>query len=126
MTWNEALLDGPIISYEFLGLLDDDDKPISEAELIRLNKRGRPKFGNKRAIYNINIASQIMTPSLEPFVVQPTNIKRVFAGDDPAGRSSTVCLVFKNEVEARKNLGQWWIEPEKDKDAKPANKPVKP
>ena len=23
MTWNEALLDGPIAAYEFLGLVDD-------------------------------------------------------------------------------------------------------
>ena len=126
MTWNEALLDGPIPSFEFLGLVDEDDKPILPAEEIRLNKRGRPKFGNKRAIYNINIASQIMESSLQFFVVQPTNIKRVFAGDDPAGRSSTVCLVFKNEAEARKHLGQWWVEPEKDKDAKLAKKLVKP
>jgi hypothetical protein len=90
--WNAALIDGPIPSFAFLGL----------------DPEGQPIFGDPLPVYNINISAQIMTPALEPFVVEPQNPKRVFAGDDPQNRANTVCLSFADEAEARENLAEWW------------------
>jgi hypothetical protein len=67
-------------------------------------------FGDPLPVYNINISAQIMTPALEPFVVQPAYPKRVFAGDDPSNRTLTVCLTFADEAMAQENLAEWWSE----------------
>ena len=44
-------------------------------------------------------------PELEPFVVIPTSLLRVWAGDDPENPQWTVALKFADEAEARKVLG---------------------
>jgi hypothetical protein len=92
--WNAALIDGPIPSYQFLGL----------------DPEGQPIFGDPLPVYNINIAAQIMTPALEAFVIEPAHPKRVFAGDNPDDRTLTVCLTFADEAEAQENLAEWWSE----------------
>lgn len=92
MSWNAALIDGPIPAYQFLGLDGD----------------GLPMFGAQLPICNLNVAPQVMTPELEPFVVEPTHPKRVFAGDDPDDRTLTVCLQFASEAEARAHLADYW------------------
>ena len=94
MSWNPALIDGPIPAFAFLGL----------------DPEGQPQFGEQLPVYNINIAAQIMAPELEPFVVEPAMPKRVFAGDDPQNRINTVCLSFADEDDARANLAEWWSE----------------
>ena len=94
MSWNLALIDGPIPSFAFLGL----------------DPEGQPIFGDPLPVYNINIAAACYTEALAPFVVQPQYPKRVFAGDDPANRTLTVCLTFADEAEARENLAEWWSE----------------
>lgn len=93
MSWNTALIDGPIPAYQFLGLDVD----------------GRPLFGAQLPIYNLNVAPQVMTPELEPFVVEPMHPKRVFAGDNPDDRALTVCLQFADEDEARARLSEYWL-----------------
>lgn len=37
---------------------------------------------------------------LEPFVVNPSHLRRVWAGDDPVNPVSTVALKFADEAEA--------------------------
>ena len=96
MAWNAALIDGPILSFAFLGMVTDE------------NGNQTPTFGAQLPAYNLNIAAQIMSPELEPYVVEPVNPKRVFAGDDPANRVSTVCLSFADEAEAIAALAQYW------------------
>ena len=94
MSWNAALIDGPIPAYKFLGL---------DAE-------GLPIFGALLPIYNLNVAPQVMTAELSSYVVEPVNPKRVFAGDDPANRSLTICLSFATEAEARAALSGYWTD----------------
>ena len=55
--------------------------------------------------YHVNIALQDLTPELEAFRVFPSQMRRVFAGDDPADPQWTVALKFADEAEARKVLG---------------------
>ena len=69
-----------------------------------------PILSYQSSTYNVNVAPQAMTPELEPFVVEPVYPKRVFAGDDPANRTMTVCLLFADEEEARAHLASYWIE----------------
>lgn len=96
MSWNASLIDGPIPAFKFLGL---------DAE-------GQPTFGAQLPIYNLNVAPSVMSPELEPFVVEPTHPKRVFAGDDPDDRTLTVCLSFASEAEARTYLAAYWTDPD--------------
>jgi len=93
MSWNTSLIDGPIPAYQFLGF----------------DPNGLPIFGALLPIYNLNVAPQVMTAELEPFVVEPANPKRVFAGDDPTDRTLTVCLSFASETEARAKLAAYWV-----------------
>jgi hypothetical protein len=51
--------------------------------------------------YHVNITADDMTSELEPYVVEPSPLRRVFSGDDPANPKWTVALKFKNEAEAR-------------------------
>lgn len=92
MSWNQSVCDGPIPSFAFLGL----------------DENGAPIFGDPLPVYNINIAPQVMSPALEPFVVEPIRPKRVFAGDNPDDRTLTICLTFADEAEAREHLAEWW------------------
>lgn len=39
-------------------------------------------------------------PQLEPFVVTPSALRRVWSGDDPANPTQTVALRFADEAEA--------------------------
>lgn len=55
--------------------------------------------------YHVNIALQDLTPELEAFRVFPSQLRRVFAGDDPADPKWTVALRFESEDEAVKVLG---------------------
>jgi hypothetical protein len=55
--------------------------------------------------YHVNIALQDLTPELEAFRVFPSQLRRVFAGDDPEKPAWTVALKFEEEAEARKVLG---------------------
>jgi len=54
--------------------------------------------------YHVNIALQDLTPELEAFRVFPSQLRRVFAGDDPADPKWTVALKFADEKTARKQL----------------------
>ena len=55
--------------------------------------------------YHVNIAIQDLTPGLEKFRVFPSQMRRVFAGDDPENPQWTVALKFADEDEARAVLG---------------------
>lgn len=44
-------------------------------------------------------------PDLEPFVVEPATLLRVWAGDDPGEPNVTVALRFGSEVEGLAALG---------------------
>lgn len=54
--------------------------------------------------WHVNITTADMTPELEPFVVEPSPLRRVWAGDDPVKPKWTVALRFKDEAEAAKVL----------------------
>lgn len=47
--------------------------------------------------YHVNIALQDLTPELEKFRVFPSQLRRVFAGDDPENPQWTVALKFADE-----------------------------
>jgi hypothetical protein len=54
--------------------------------------------------YHANTLPEFMTDKLIPFIVEPANKRRIFAG-----RDDTVCLCFKNEAEFKQ-----FIENEKE------------
>lgn len=58
--------------------------------------------------YSLNIAAQLLTLALAPYVIEPAHPKRVFAGDDPSDRELTICLQFSDEAEARTALPAYW------------------
>lgn len=91
MTWNLSVIDGPILTYEFLGMDED----------------GNPQFGDQLPAYNLNIAPQVMRPDLEQFRIEPEIPKRVFAGDP----QDTAFLTFTDEAEAIAALAAYWTEP---------------
>lgn len=51
--------------------------------------------------WHVNVTPQYLSdhPELEPFVVTPSTLRRVWAGDDPANPSETVPLRFADEAE---------------------------
>jgi len=56
--------------------------------------------------YHVNIALQDLTPELEKFRVFPSQMRRLFAGDQwPKEPTWTVALRFADEAEARDVLG---------------------
>lgn len=57
--------------------------------------------------YHVNTTTADLAehPELEPFVVTPSTMRRVWAGDDPENPQWTVALKFEDEAEARKVLG---------------------
>lgn len=89
MSWAKDTCDGPITTYQFLGL----------------DEEGAPMFGDPLPAYNLNIAPHLMTEALEPFVIEPSVPKRVFSG------AETVFLTFADEAEAIEALGDYWTEP---------------
>ncbi len=52
--------------------------------------------------WHVNTTPEYMAehPELEPFVVIPSALRRVWAGDDPVNPVSTVALKFADEAEA--------------------------
>ena len=54
---------------------------------------------------NTTVADLAEHPELEPFVVVPSTMRRVWAGDDPENPQWTVALKFADEAEARAVLG---------------------
>ena len=54
---------------------------------------------------NTTVADLAEHPELEPFVVTPSTMRRVWAGDDPESPQWTVALRFADEAEAIKVLG---------------------
>lgn len=54
---------------------------------------------------NTTVADLAEHPELEPFVVKPSSLRRVWAGDDPDNPQWTVALKFADEAEARAVLG---------------------
>lgn len=56
--------------------------------------------------YHVNITKADLTPELEPFRVFPSQMRRLFAGDQwPNEPTWTVALKFADEAEARAVLG---------------------
>jgi hypothetical protein len=49
---------------------------------------------------NITVDGLAARPDLEPFVVTPTRLRQVWAGDDPTAPDVTVALAFADEEEA--------------------------
>lgn len=54
---------------------------------------------------NTTPAGLAAQPSLAPYVVTPSRLRRVWAGDDAANPTATVALRFADEAEARAVLG---------------------
>lgn len=52
--------------------------------------------------WHVNTTPQVLAarPELEPFVITPATLRRVWAGDDPANPARTVALRFADEAEA--------------------------
>lgn len=57
--------------------------------------------------WHVNVTPEYMAehPELEPFVVTPSHLRRVWAGDDPVNPVSTVALRFVDEAEALGMIG---------------------
>ena len=57
--------------------------------------------------YHVNTTAADLTehPELAPFVVVPSTMRRVWAGDSPDDPQWTVALKFADEAEARAVLG---------------------
>jgi hypothetical protein len=52
--------------------------------------------------WHVNVTPEVVEahPELDPFVVTPVTLRRVWAGDDPSNPSRTIALVFVDEPEA--------------------------
>ncbi|MFC0633308.1 hypothetical protein [Brevundimonas balnearis] len=57
--------------------------------------------------WHVNITTEGLAarPDLAPFVVTPTTLRRVWAGDDPAAPVVTVALRFADQAAAEAALG---------------------
>ena len=57
--------------------------------------------------WHVNTTSDglITRPDLAPFVVAPSRLRQVWAGDDPEAPDVTVALRFTDEAEANTALG---------------------
>ena len=93
MIWNASLLDGPVPIPIYGDEITDDE-----------GNTYRSVVGYEPG-YHVNVASQVYTAELAPYVVTPTLPRRVFAG------AETVFLKFADEAEARSALGAYWMEP---------------
>ncbi len=94
MTWNSALIDGPVPIAIYGDTITDDE-----------GNTYRPVTGYVDG-YHVNIAHQVFTPELEPYAMTPSLPRRVFAG------AETVFLRFADEAEARAVLAEYWHEEE--------------
>lgn len=47
-------------------------------------------------------------PTLAPYRVEPTMLRRVYAGDDPENRTMTAAMRFADEEEAKTIMCSWW------------------
>lgn len=54
---------------------------------------------------NITRAGLQARPELASFVVEPSHLRRVWAGDDPSSPALTVALRFEDEAHAHEVLG---------------------
>lgn len=55
--------------------------------------------------YHVNITDDELTHEIAPYVVTPTVLSRVFAGDNPFDPKWTIPLRFDDEAQARQILG---------------------
>jgi len=92
--WNQSLLDGPVPIAIFGDEITDDE-----------GNTHRPVTGYVEG-YHLNIAPQVYTDDLAPYVMTPTQPRRVFAG------AETVFLKFADEAEAIEVLSAYWTDPE--------------
>ena len=92
--WDQSLIDGPVP----IAIYGD---PVTDEE----GNTYRPVTGYVEG-YHVNIAPQVYTDALEPYVMTPSLPRRVFAGSD------TVFLKFSDEAQARGYLAGYWYEPE--------------
>jgi hypothetical protein len=60
---------------------------------------------------NTTSAALIERPALSAFVVTPSRLRRVWAGDDPSNPVLTVALRFVDEAQARGALAGLWPAP---------------
>jgi len=92
--WDQSLIDGPVpIAIYGEPVTDDEGHTYT------------PVTGYEPG-YHLNIAPQVYTPDLEPYVMTPSLPRRVFAG------AETVFLKFTDEAQAREYLAGYWYEPE--------------
>jgi hypothetical protein len=94
MTWNQSLLDGPVPIAIFGDPITDDE-----------GNTHRPIEGYVEG-YHLNVSPSVYTDDLAPYLMTPTQPRRVFAG------AETVFLKFADEEEARSMLADYWTEPE--------------
>jgi hypothetical protein len=92
--FNASLIDGPVPIAIFGDPITDDE-----------GNTHSPVIGYVEG-YHLNISPQVYTDALEPYVMTPTQPRRVFAG------AETVFLKFADEEEARSMLADYWTEPE--------------
>jgi hypothetical protein len=92
--FNPSLIDGPVP----IAIYGD---PITDDE----GNTHSPVIGYVDG-YHLNIAPQVYTDDLAPYLMTPTQPRRVFAG------AETVFLKFADEEEARAMLGAYWVEEE--------------
>jgi len=94
MTFNPSLLDGPVPIAIFGDPITDDE-----------GNTHRPIEGYVEG-YHLNVSPSVYTDALAPYLMTPTQPRRVFAG------AETVFLKFADEEEARSMLADYWTEPE--------------
>jgi hypothetical protein len=92
MTFNPSLIDGPVPIAIFGDEITDDE-----------GNTHRPIEGYVEG-YHLNVSPQVYTDDLAPYLMTPTQPRRVFAG------AETVFLKFADEEEARSALGAYWTE----------------
>ena len=92
--FNVSLIDGPVpIAIYGDPITDDEGNTYS------------PVTGYVEG-YHLNIAPQVYTDDLAPYLMTPTQPRRVFAG------AETVFLRFEDEAEAQAMLADYWTEPQ--------------
>jgi hypothetical protein len=92
--FNASLIDGPVP----IAIYGD---PITDAE----GNTHRPVTGYVEG-YHLNISPSVYTDDLAPYLMTPTQPRRVFAG------AETIFLKFADEEEARSMLADYWTEPQ--------------
>lgn len=62
--------------------------------------------------WHANVTPEMVTPDLKPYVVTPSRLRRVWAGDDPVEPQITVALRFADEAEGMAVLAPYLPQPE--------------